>query len=418
MRIVFRPLAVVASLTLASASLLPAQTATPSPAETNTPRLNAPAAQQLLPWQKVGVRLSYYASASVTPGANASFQPMPNGSIINKRTGQTYGMKELRGSGGFGVNNVDIVGVEGDVNTGSLAISISSYLADGPNLDQFIPGTGSCGQVSKLAGDPDLFIRPEVLAGLKEGDDGGTRVARTQLQLSGRQINAISVVHQMEDGWTNHIYDLDSGILVIRSTMNAGEMTKTFNPVTMQPEDTGKGKTSSYTQLLGIRDLNIGKPVAVSPALRQGTVITMQGTTTLVSQMGPLSSPIGAAFRVEGAGTQSCLLSSKTLADANMNFWIDGNAWVLSNNATIGLAVNPARFQNVQAGAEIDRDAFTRTTVTFGGVQNGMLLIIERGTTWETVRGYDPKSGLMTWWRKTLNTQVGQTVDECRVGYQ
>jgi hypothetical protein len=431
----------VLAVTLALAGLSVAQTTAPSTAEQNPLARNQnplaggsnplgsggvgqqpaqPGAQQLLPWQKVGVRLSYYMSDSVSPGAGTTLTPQANGKWTDPQTGKTYGEKELRGSGGVAIISCDIVGIEGD----SMGVAVTGYLATGAQLDNLVPAPSvNLGRYCKLSGDDDVFRRPEDLAAMQDGitGDGGIeiRVARTRMTLSGREFNAISIATQIPGGWTNRIYDLESGILLVRSTMAAGEVTTQVDPRTGQVTQGGRGKTSSYCQFLGIRDLNLGQPVNVTPTLRQGTQITINGQSIMPGPMGELRSPYAAQLRVESVGQQSVLVSSKYLQEASMNLWADGNSLLISNNSLLGAAINPGRYANLQPGATIDRDEFTRTTLTFAGAQNGMVFLTERGQTWEITRGYDARTGLLVLHRKTLAQQgVGNVGEEAQVTYQ
>lgn len=425
----FKPLAIAASLTLAGLSI--AQTTAPSMLEQNplatgglgTGGLNtAPVAgqQQLLPWQKVGVRLSYYSSDSVSPGAGTTLTPQANGNWIDPKTGKTYGEKELRGSGGVAILSADIVGIEGD----SLAVSVTGYLATGVALDTLVPAPSmNLGRYCKLSGDLDLFQRPEHLAAMQDGIVADTgvevRTSRVQITLAGKQFNAISIATQITGGWNNYIYDLDSGILLVRATLTMGEVTTQIDPNTGRTSQGGRGRISSYSQLVGIRDLNIGQPVNVTPTLRQGTTINVNGQSILPGAMGELRTPYASALRVESTAGQSVLLSSKHLGDASLNFWMDGNTIIASNNSTVGMAVNPARFANLRPGAEVDRDPFTRTTLTFVGSQNGVLFLSERGQTWEITRGYDARTGLLVSHRKAETKQgIGTVGEEAQITYQ
>lgn len=381
---------------------------------------DAPGAPNLLPWQKVGVRLSYYVSDSVSPGASTTLTPQPNGRWLDPKTGKTYGEKDLRGSGGVGRTSVDIVGIEGD----SLTVSVTGYLASGVNLDTLVPAPSmNFGRSCRLSGDVDLFQRPERLAEMREGvassDGVETRTARVPIELEGRTFRAISVATQIRGGWSNYVYDLDSGVLLVRATMTLGDVTTAVDPATGRVSQTGRGRISSYLQLMAIRDLDVGPPVDVTPALRPGATIMVNGTSILPGPMGELRTPYAIAMRVESVGRQSVGVSSKYLVDASMNVWNDGNPNVVSNNGTLGFAVHPARFAQAQPGAEVDRDPVTRTTLTFAGAQAGVLFLVERGATWEITRGYDVRTGLLVRYRKVENTPgVGMTAQEATIVYQ
>ncbi len=381
---------------------------------------DAPGAQDPLAWQKVGVRLSYYMSDSVSPGAGTTLTPQANGRWLDPKTGKTYGEKDLRGSGGVGRTSVDIVGIEGD----TLAVSVTGYLAAGVNLDTLVPAPSlDFGRTCRLSGDVDLFQRPERLAELRDGvassDGVETRTARVPIEIDGREYRAISVATQIRGGWSNYVYDLDSGVLLVRATMTLGDVTTAVDPATGRVSQTGRGRTSSYLQLMAIRDLNVGPPVDVTPTLRPGTKIMVNGTSVLPGPMGELRTPYATAMRVESAGRQSIGVSSKYLVDATMNVWNDGNPQVVSNNGTLGFAVNPARFAQMQPGAEVDRDPVTRTTLAYAGAQGGALFLVERGQTWEITRGYDVRTGLLVRYRKVENTPgVGTTAQEATIVYQ
>lgn len=380
---------------------------------------DAPGAPSPLAWQKVGVRLSYYVSDSVSPGASTTLTPQANGRWLDPRTGKTYGEKELRGSGGVGRTSVDIVGVEGD----ALAVSVTGYLATGVDLQTLVPAPSmSFGRYCRLSGDVDLFQRPERLAELRDGvatsDGVETRTARVPLELDGRTFRAISVATQIRGGWSNYVYDLDSGVLLVRATMTVGDATTAVDPATGRVSQTGRGRISSYLQLMAIRDLDVGPPADVTATLRPGTTIAVNGVSILPGPMGELRTPYALAMRVESAGRQSVGVSTKYLVDANLNVWNDGHPMVVSNNATLGFAVRPARFARTPPGTEVDRDPVTRTTVSYAGSQAGTLFLVERGATWEITRGYDAGTGLLVRYRKVETTPgVGTTAQEATITY-
>jgi hypothetical protein len=368
----------------------------------------------LLPWMKVGTRLTYYTSDSQTPGGRTDLVPDENGDWEEPKTGRRHSEKELQGSGGVGVNVVDILSIEG----GRLVFNTTSYLCI--DLDRWIlkpSPTGTFGGTLSLQGDDNLFLLPEELAKLEPGDHGAVKVFRTVYEFNGLRREAIAYTVKQGNGWSLSKFDAETGLLLSRSSMLATAATRTIDPATGKVTTGGAGRISSTVRLMGVREIDVGEPTGLNGVVEPGTQFLIQGQSTIQTTMGPLSTPYVSSMQVDEVGEG--FFTVKTRYDAGMNIWLDGNTLTLSPSATVGMMINPSRFASVESGTEIDRDEVLGTRVKYAGQQNGLLFLVETGKTWEVVRGYDPQTGMMRWFRQTEETPgVGTVVQESTITRQ
>jgi len=155
-------------------------------------------------------RLSYLAASATVGAAGLNLVPDANGRWVDVRSGVTFA--EGAGTGGAGVSVFDVH----RFNANSIIIQQTDYL-----LNTVVNAITLAGQ-RILVGNGQtvdiLWARPANLAATPNTNQPNFRVSRLVYNLDGRNFNAIRIQANVGNaGWTQSTYDLQTGLLLIKS---------------------------------------------------------------------------------------------------------------------------------------------------------------------------------------------------------
>src|SRR5262245_5440862 len=164
-----------------------------------------------------GMRLVWFGSSASIPGERSQIVPDPNGEWVNRRTGQRYRQFDTPSASGAGYTVGDVLAADGN---GILSWITSLLLhTDQNNVTSFIDANGGLTRTQHIG---DFYVSPAQLAAFTDRNEDGMRVLRMPYQLGGRTYRALRFQLQVGDGWSQHTYDLDTGLLLVGSSTGQG----------------------------------------------------------------------------------------------------------------------------------------------------------------------------------------------------
>jgi hypothetical protein len=220
-----------------------------------------------------GMRLVWFGMSASIPGERSQIVPDPDGTWINRRTGQKYRQFDTPSASGAGYLVADVLDASGN---GVLSWNTSLLIhTDQNNVCTFIDANGGLSQRQDIG---EFWVPPAQLAGYTDRNDAGLRVFHMPYSLGGRTYRSLRVQLQSGDGWSQNTYDLDTGLLLIGSSTTPGSPTVVIGPGNQI--NPGAGSTMmTYTQIAASRRTNLPGPGLVYPTqIRQLRALTYSGT--------------------------------------------------------------------------------------------------------------------------------------------
>ncbi len=209
---------------------------------------------------RAGLRISYNSGDAVREGAR--LVPDPNGPL--EKDGQRYSVGGSGGSGGVGIEQVDIV----HADQSSVVGDVRFYLAANETLSAYAAGGLSVAQGDTNKLDP-YWVSPTTLAGLTPGATAGVRISRSTVTILNQQVNAVTYVQFSSTSYASSTYDLESGLLLASGTMNANSGVQIVDPSGNPMDNMSGSVATSHKLLVGLRILPSaiygGVPAGASP---------------------------------------------------------------------------------------------------------------------------------------------------------
>ncbi|RYX81174.1 hypothetical protein EON83_25285 [bacterium] len=346
---------------------------------------------------QAGTRIIYEAGDSVVQGVGARMTKDDQGNWVDTR-GNRWREDQLKSSGGVGYTALDIV----QASPSFVAADVRNFLIGFNNATTLTGGSAVTGN-GQVLGDSGMkyWISPARLAQMKNGKSGGHQVRRLPYSAGRNSFNAISISDTTAASYANEIYDLKTGILLSSSRSSSGGSQFTLgagNTIT-----TGAGASAiSHLRFIGTRKK--GMPWANSPApswAKAGTRLAYNGQVQNVMYNSgfPPAPPTGAAFscvihRVAGGcvlvNTISSQDNGRGLPPSTLQ-----SPRVYGTLSSGSLWVPPVALQKLRPGQIIDQDQLTHYNLTYAGIQNGVALFLDQGTTDQWAYAYNPQNGML-----------------------
>lgn len=317
-----------------------------------------------------GVRLTFAQAAGQLAIPIASLVPDSRGRWTDARSGQLIG----NGSSGGGFATVDVMALSAE---GILCWDTMLGLNDPPNtttvlIDAFgamVPGTGLT----------DTWLPPARLAAMPAADTAESKIVRDELETAGRKFQTLSVQTFMQGGWTQLIYDLETGLVI-----SAGIATR-------MPQ----GTNLQLSRLVAVRTPALPGPGAAYPAdVQRLTSIVYAGDygTTVAGASAIPPAPLEVRYDV-ARSAPGYLLTKRTVL---LNGRQVGQVDLLLPAGMVGsLWMDPAWLGQRTAGETLDSDTLTGCVTKVAGTYDGMMVVGLQTAASTVYLGYDPASGFL-----------------------
>jgi hypothetical protein len=329
-----------------------------------------------------GARLTWYGQTASIPGTYNQLAPDANGEWLDERTGERYTEFPTPGAAAEGFVTLDLESTEG----GEFVLWMTLLLAQGGRANAFIDANGLVGSRSVA----DYWVSPEELAKLVPRSFGSPRVIRGPYSAGGKTYDAVRIQSQSGGGWSQHTYDLRSGVCLASGTTVVGA-----SPLIRDTGNTmgrGTGSTSiSWLRIAGLRSTSLPGPGARFPDHVMNLRTVRYSGTRSVGAVGSskLNLPIEATFAIRSA--------RPTHLTAGLNLPGVGNLDRVVPPGVIGsLWMDPTKFMSHGRGARIDSDPLTGVEAYAVGDRGGMATFALQAGTARRTYGYDPRSGLLS----------------------
>jgi hypothetical protein len=359
-------------------------------------------AQGASPLTQPGMRLLWLGAAASVPGERSQIVPAPNGTWINRRTGQHYREFETPGPGGAGYTVADVHGSAGN----SVLAWLTSMLihVDQGNATSFIDANGSFSTAQNIG---DFWMPPAQLATFTDRNDAGVRMMRVPYALGGRTYRALRIQTEVSGGWAQNTYDLDTGLLLVGSSTGQGSPTVVLGPGNTIAS--GAGSTQmTFTQLAGSRQTNLPGPGMVYPnALRQLRTLTYSGSRGFLLPGSQVpATPLQIRYDiVSNAGSHLNARMTVTSAVGAS----DVRNRVFPAGVVGSLWMNPGLLGRYGVNQLLDQDPVANVqTISLGRQGNVALVALQTRLARQTF-GYDLRSGLLT--QAEQRQQIGPSTD-------
>lgn len=360
---------------------------------------------------QVGSRLTWQSGGSSLEGSR--LVPSPNGWLW--QNGQWNQVETTYGGGGVGYTQVNIVGVGAD----GLVGDVRSFLNTDLNAGTFIQ-SGVDAVVGDLSGLLPYWRSPAQLAALPEGFDGLTSVTRDPRAFGGATYDTVAVATMGQGGYTSHVYDAASGLLLFGGTMDAQPGVLTMGPDGSVVQQNRGAVTYTHLLFVGARQLQVPWAGAALPTwLAPGASLAYQGQSRgeiANSGLPPLpGSALSLGFVFDGA-VAGVLVGRYWTQLANTAGLPPDQAvaWRVVGSTTFdGPWLPPEALARLAPGQTLDQDPLTGQVAYFAGVQDGYPAVVVGGSTDDLTQYYDPQTGLMVYSRyRKLAPGIGMQVNE------
>jgi hypothetical protein len=319
---------------------------------------NAPAPN----WLKPGMRLVYHQASASVPITGMTIVEDPDGSLINKATGQHFRQDENPGTGGHGYLQVDVISVQPD----AVVFASRSYLINGVPTGP-LSLTSLSGYVTTPSVVGEVYINPDVAQKYLKLNGDGVKSIPGKYQTMDKTFDAIWQQVSSNGNGITHVWDPQTGLcLHSYSCSTTAASNVTVNGGTQQ---SGGGTMLTQSTLVSMRQKKIPWTQNQLPAaLRDLHELVYEGAQQIdIPGAGNLpTSPIQIKMTVIGRGPDFVHLERTGMmmiaGSAPSDF---GKSYVVSGPADmVPLAVDPADLANLKMGQILDRDPATQSTIS------------------------------------------------------
>jgi hypothetical protein len=359
---------------------------------------------------KPGLRLTYFTSTAMIPGAGTMLVEDENGLWIGEKTGKRYSEKEVGRASSAGYTQLTIAGLDRK----SAAIVMRSYVMD-LNAGT-LPLLVTTGTVNTAGCGADWWCHPGVLKqalGMKLG--AGSKVVRMAYTIGDRTFNAIRFQHVSEAGSSNMTYDAETGILLHAGQAAAGEPQKIAFAGEAGPR-AGNASLSQST-LVDIRQIDYPWAAGTTPDwVGQTRAMHYAGAQTLaIPGAGQTSIPMSARLEFQQASPQwlRYRITIEMAAPPGMPNMPSVSDCAVGTAQFGSLWLPPDGMKELRAGQVLDKDPITRvmTSVLHVGPDqqgNDVVAFREDGLGQRVDYAYDRGSGMLIYLSRT-DQGVGTT---------
>ena len=256
--------------------------------------------------------------------------------------------------------------------------------------------------VGDAAGLGVYWIPPARLAAMQSTEDGTTTVSRGPRQHGGQQFETVGIRTVIAGHYETFVYDAATGLLLFSGSMTAASGGVTLLDQNGELLEQGRGPvTYTHKLFLGVRRLDI--PWSSSPLPDWATAgqtlayhgqIRNEPTPSAGLTPPPVPVTISHVFDqrlgdvVLGRQVTHWPLLQSTAGDSQ-------TARVYATSTFDSIWIAPAVLGQLQAGTVLDSDPLRGQTVTFGGVDSDVAVIVRAGTTDRLEQYYDMTSGIL-----------------------
>lgn len=410
----------------------PAPNPNPNPGPINGQQSRGVAAQP-------GVRVTYATMLAPVPNATRPLEQDENNNWIDGQTRQPVQFDATPRVGSVAYNQFTIVAADPREIVSDYRTFMVVDLQRQASLNTLYGTVGGTMQ-SNLG---DVWVPPEGLARMQDGDMNGMKFKRIDYQFAGEKFKAMSIRRSTPQMFSNSIYDLETGFLIVsgmsavmpqqqqQPPMNGGgggQPTPFGNDQFQQPQQQQQFPQQQQQQqqfpqqqqqpqgqvmvtinrMVGKRQLNVPWAAQAMPAwARQGTKLEYAGTyqagqqqaakATCVFALGePRQTwlPAEQSIRVEAGGGQPMQQQFQR---------------ALGNSTFDPLYIDPQVLARLQPGQVLDEDKATQRTITYTGPQGEAAVITEQSPIENGTYKYNLRSGVMMSYEGT--TRDGQNTD-------
>jgi hypothetical protein len=372
--------------------------ALPATAEEASPPLAVPS--ELLPGAvnagasplvRPGMRLIWLGAAATIPGERSQIVPDPNGTWVNRRTGQRYREFESPGPAGAGYTVGDVQSVAGN--------NVLSWLTrmllrvDLGNATSFIDADGEISHVQNFG---DFWMPPAQLAALTDRNESGVRTMRVPYPLGGRTYRAIRIQIDVGSGWAQNTYDLDTGVLLVGSSTGQGSPTVTLGPGNVITS--GAGSTlMNFTQIAATRQTSLPGPGTTYPgAVAQLRALAYSGRRIIQVQGAGQAPPIPVQIRYDIVSNAGSYLTAR-MSVSNPTGVPDVRNRTFPAGVIGSLWMNPDLLGRYGANQTLDQDPVAGIQTTSLGRQGNLPSFALQTRLARQTFGYDLRNGLLTY---------------------
>ena len=269
---------------------------------------------------------------------------------------------------------------------------------------------------SRVVADADglgvYWMPPATLAAMQSTEDGTRTVFRGPRQLGGQRFDTVGITTTIRGHYETFSYDAATGLLLF-----SGSMTAVSDGVTVLDQngdllEQGRAAvTYTHKLLLGVRRLDI--PWSNTPLpdwAAAGQTLAYHGQlrneTPASAGMPPLAVPLTISHVFDQRLGDVVLGRQVTHWPMSQSPTGDSETPRVYTTSTFdSIWIDPAILGQLQSGVMLDTDTLSGQTVSFGGVDQGVALIVRAGTADRLEQHYDLTSGLL------VSSRYTQTID-------
>lgn len=355
-------------------------------------------------WMKPGVRASFWAGSASVASAGAVLVPDDKGNWTTT-DGKTWSVQNNPGAGGMGYQQFTVANLVGD----SVVVDFKQYLFN-PEAKAYTTVLVS-GHTVKLNEGGELWMPPQKLAQMQEGNVNGVRISRGPYTLNNKTYNAVGITTVLANGGSRYTYDAETGILLAMgsSSVGAGMMSAPLHGQT--------SPVAGNTQLVqiifaGMRQTNLPWIGQRAPAeLTQTRQVDFQGTyTSAVANAGQVSWPVAMRWDISRIDEYSLQMRQTYKIDYG-NTGMPNEPQVSDRGGSVAaLWIDPRTLGQLRQGQVIDEDPITQMRTVVTGVQNGNVVLAEQGQIETSAWAYNQQTGAIQTMQLEQQVGLGKTV--------
>lgn len=343
-----------------------------------------------LPWLHEGLVLTYTWYAAVAPGNGSYYEEDDNGDWILHSTGQRYTRHMQTGTSGSGWSQVAIACIEGD----KVVLQSINYANAGALGNNSPVLQGTSGMLAELADPGDYWMDPAKLANLRTAPAQHVLVTRVAWKAGDKTIDAIRMQIVKGTTYSDHVYDVKSGLCVHVASSSLGAP-----PRLVGPGDAGRGDTTiTRNDFVSARDVSVPWAKEAAPdwvaalhsLLYRGSMIS-RGPLPTVPNI--LSLELHALAHGQG-WVQMSAISSEQFQGAPSPVPATSEI-AFGRNQFGGLWAGPAVLAQLHQGQLLDEDPVTKMRTVVSKVDDASIVIASMNAAGEADNQYDKRTGML-----------------------
>jgi hypothetical protein len=345
-----------------------------------------------IPWLHEGLVITSTWMAAYVPGNSQSFHEDINGQWQDAY-GNTFSETDLHGTSGSGVSEIVITCINHDSIVGS-SQGYGDVRAVG--LADPMPLQNGSSFVTPIGQDTETWIDPAHLAAAKSDGNLGTVVEPVQWKLSDGVHDAIRIARVTSDGYSDHVYDRKTGLLLHYATSTKSAPTPQYLPA----GQVNQGDTTlTQGDFIAFHDINVPWSHEDMPAwIGQFKALHFGGQVTFRNSPLPqVPNHITLDLTSEDHGDGWMRVNSSTVvAYQNMAPLPAATGPIASGRCQFGgLWAGPKALAALHQGDVLDEDPITKMRTVVTQISDQSVTISESNNSGEVVNEYDKQSGML-----------------------